>query len=331
MVSLTPEPGPHPIFGYNDDWRSQFTIDNPYPNKLDLLPAAGAEVARQLLSWGWVESLNGTRRWDFYDRFYTKLLARGVRPLWVLWGEPCWARPPGSNCFPWALFAPPNPDNFNALADFAAEAARRYPESAGFEIWNEPNLADAWGGAPDPAVYGQMVQKVAPAIHAANPHMPVITAGLAPVGGSDVKGMDYRSYLREVYGTGAPQLADAIGAHPYPLVPYERDYLGSIRAHMFRYLDVMADFGDATRPIWITEIGVSTVGEGYTSKQQAEALARMYEMSRRIANAPVVLFHRFSDQPGQTGVKEEGYGVITSDAQPKPAYCAIAAARGRPC
>jgi len=58
---------------------------------------------------------------------------------------------------------------------------------------------------------------------------------------------------------------------------------------------------------------------------------RIYDLFRRVADVPVLVFHRFSDQPGDSGDKEEGYGVITSDAHPKPAYCAMAAVRERPC
>lgn len=83
------------------------------------------------------------------------------------------------------------------------------------------------------------------------------------------------------------------------------------------------------KPIWATETGIAN-DEGFSLEQQADALARMYAMFRRIANVPVVVFHRFVDRAGAEG-KENSYGVIESNGQPKPAFCAVAAARELPC
>jgi len=85
--------------------------------------------------------------------------------------------------------------------------------------------------------------------------------------------------------------------------------------------------------MWVTETGVSNTGdEGFSADQQADALARMYTLFRRIAHPiPLVVYHRFVDQPGHTRVKGQGYGVVSGGGQPKPAYCAVAAARDKPC
>ena len=83
----------------------------------------------------------------------------------------------------------------------------------------------------------------------------------------------------------------------------------------------------------MTETGVSNNGdESFNPDQQADALAKMYTLFRRIAHPiPVVVFHRFIDQPGSPRIKEQGYGVINGNGSPKPAYCAVAAARDKPC
>jgi hypothetical protein len=48
MVPLLSKPGPHPAFGYNDDW---LLPSDRYPRRIDLLHGASAEVARHLISW----------------------------------------------------------------------------------------------------------------------------------------------------------------------------------------------------------------------------------------------------------------------------------------
>jgi hypothetical protein len=163
--------------------------------------------------------------------------------------------------------------------------------------------------------------------------MPIVSAGLAPVGKNDINGTDYATFLRRTYKTDGPQEADAIGAHPYPLRHFDEDYLASIRSHLFRYRTVMARFGEKKSPIWVTETGVSTTGtdEGYALDQQAEALVNIYGLFRRVSRVPVVIFHKLIDTPGHESVKEQGYGVVDGDRQPKPAYCAVAATRERPC
>ena len=145
--------------------------------------------------------------------------------------------------------------------------------------------------------------------------------------------MAYPEFLRRLYDTGAPSLTDAIGTHPYPNRRYSEDYLANIRVNLFRTFNVMENHGEASKPMWVTETGVSNTGdEAFRPDQQADALARMYELFRLIDHdIPVVVFHRFSDQPGSPRVEERGSGVVTGSGQPKPAYCSIAAAREHPC
>ena len=177
-----------------------------------------------------------------------------------------------------------------------------------------------------------MVAAVVPAVKAANPAMPVVTAGLSPHINSEKDAMAYQKFLRRAYATGGPQLADAIGAHPYPNRLHAQDYLGNVRAHLFRYRAVMGQNGDDDKPIWVTETGISTSGnDAFTEEHQAEGLASLYTQFLRIANVPVVVFHRFVDQPASPKDNERGYGVLNGGGGRKAAYCALAEARGKGC
>jgi hypothetical protein len=322
MIPLRAEAGPHPLFGFNDDWVQQ-------AGKLDTLAGSGSNVARTGLYWDAVQPTSfNVRVWAVFDALYASMLARGIRPLFILYAAPCWAQ--AGSC---RQGAHPAPEYYDELADFAARAAQRYPQAVGIEVWNEPNYEIYWGGTPDPEAYGEMLKAVVPAIKAANPNMPVVTAGLSPHINDVADAMAYETFLRRAYATGGPQLADGIGTHPYPNRRYVEDFLGNIRVNLFRYLRVMSEYGDASKPMWVTETGVSNEGdEGFSPDQQADALARIYDLMRRIDHPiPLVVFHRFVDQPGHPRVKEQGYGVVTGNGSPKPAYCAVAAARDRPC
>lgn len=310
--------GPDPLFGFNEDWVHEL-------GSVDLLAGTGANIARTGLYWDAVQPTSfDVRVWTLFDGLYHQMLARGVRPLFVLYAAPCWAQTGACR-----QGGHPSPDHYDELADFAARAAQRYPEAAGFEVWNEPNYEIYWGGTPDPESYGEMLKAVVPAIKSANPNMPVATAGLSPHINDVPDAMSYETFLRRTYATGGPQLADAIGTHPYPNRRYSEDYLGNLRVNLFRYLRVMKDFGDENKPFWVTETGVSNDGdEGFSEDQQADAVAQIYDVLRRIDHdIPVVVFHRFLDQPGDPRVKERGYGVVNGSGVPKPAYCALARAR----
>jgi polysaccharide biosynthesis protein PslG len=321
MVPLLPFPGPHPTFGYNEDWHHQ-------PGKLDMLAGGGGEIARTGMFWDAVEPQNPTQRnWPTFDSLYSQMLARGIRPLWVLQAAPCWAQP--GSCDPGSH---PAPEYYDEFAQFAVRVAQRYPQSLGLEVWNEPNYRPYWHGDPDPDAYGQMFDVVESAVHQAVPQMTVITAGLSPNINNDNDAMAYEGFLRQAYATGGLGGADAIGAHPYPNRRYSEDYLGNIRINLYRYLRAMNEFGDGGKPIWVTETGTSTEGDdGMNAEQQADALAKMYTQFRRIENIPVVIFHRFMDQPGASKINERGFGVVNGDGDPKPSYCSVAAAREHPC
>ncbi len=261
------------------------------------------------------------------------MLARGIRPLWVLFEAPCWAQDKSAGCNPTQRYRP-TAKHYGDMARFAALAARRYPEALGIEVWNEENTKLFWGAKPEPAEYASMLKQVAPAIRAANPDMPVISGGLASSYTSDKNSMSTVTFLKKIYKRKAPQVADAIGIHAYPKKAYHQDFIGSIRIRLAKTQRVKKKRGEAGKPIWITEIGVSTTGkQAYTPDQQANALTRIYTLFRRIDGVPipVLIFHRFVDVPTGGFSAEAGYGVLNKQDKPKPAYCAVAEARGTPC
>jgi polysaccharide biosynthesis protein PslG len=324
-IPLTEEPGPHPLFGYNDGW-SDLGVQ-----WLDMLRASSAVVAREGLAWRGVEGSRGNFDWQRYDQIYGQMLDRGIRPIFGLISAPCWAQGKPARCRRGKDQIHPSPSHYDEFARFAALAAQRYPLALGLEVWNEPNWKVFWGGKPDPRAYGQMFKAAARAIHEANPQMPVLTAGLSPHANTSRQATAFPRFLKRIYKSGAAKLADAISAHPLPSVSYRGGYIDRVRMQLGQIQRVMSRHHDRSTPIWVTETGVSTTGsEPYSQVEQAKALVDIYTTLRRVHNLPVVVFHRFRDAPGEKA-KEAGWGVVTSSGQRKPAFCAIAAARGSPC
>jgi hypothetical protein len=240
-------------------------------------------------------------------------------------------------CPPWAALdkstvAFTQPASSTQYATWAADVARRYSRQGVtyFEIWNEPNIKLFWHPKPDPAAYTADLKAAYTAIKAVDPSAFVIAGGLAPL--SD-NGTNYSpaSFLEAMYGDGAKGSFDAVAYHPYdfPLMPdtYE-PYSGwswmaetspSVRS-------IMISNGDSTKPIWITEFGSPTNGRSGTL-----ALAQRTQLSQALAYVKktnwIGAIYIYTWQDGIPGPKgDEGFGLLTYNGLPKPAFFTVASA-----
>ena len=321
MAPLLDTPNPHPIFGYNDNWIFQGN------QALSLLDQAGGQVARTSLAWYGVEGTQGSYNWHGSDQLYSKLRARGIKPLWVIIGAPCWAQSNPAACEAGDNKIRPAQQYYDEMADFAVEAAQRYPDSVGIEVWNEPNYPLFWGGWPEPDLYAKMLKEVAGALHQRAPGMPVVSAGLSPHSDSDNNAIGFSNFLEKMYEFGAAQEADAIGIHPYPGVGPGQDYIADVRVYLGKTQNVLRKYNDSDTPLWATEFGVSTTGpHAFEPGHQGRALVELYELMRRVHKVDLAIVHRFVEDPGMAG-REAGFGVLSQSLNPKPAYCDLAQVR----
>ena len=323
QAPLLSTPNSPPAFGYNDNW-----LFDPVA-ALDLLQASGAQVARLPLPWLAVEGNKGTMIWNGADQLYSRLEARGIRPLWVLVSAPCWAQADPRGCAAGHDQLHPSPSHFGDFANFAAAVAKRYPDSLGLEIWNEPNYPKFWGTKPQPDDYAQMLKTVADTVHSQAPGVGVVSAGLSPHADTDTSGsIGFRNFLIDMYERGAIQHVDAIGIHPYPGVGPTEDYMGDVRVYLGKVQNVMDRYHDSQRPLWATEFGVSTTGDhAFSPTGAGEAVANLLDMFRSIRGIQVAIVHRFIEDPSLGG-REAGFGVLTKNLTPKPAFCDLNLLRG---
>jgi hypothetical protein len=295
------------------------------------MAAIGADTARRRLSWTELEPEPGKFDWAPYDAIYEELLANGMRPLWVLVDSPCWARPAGTACGPNQPAGAPGVDHAADLGTFLAAVAKRYPESLGIEVGNEVNDERFWLGGLDPNDYAALLSAAADAIHAADPDMPVVAAGLAPFERPGDGRLPWRVYVRAMARAGIGEKVDAFAFHPYPPAG-ATDVPGAVAAELDAFKQDLARRGIGDVPVWVTEVGVSTVGpHAKTPEQQAADLTGILT-SLGDAGTQVVIVHRLHDGTVPGFPLEPGFGVIAADkVTPKPAYCALGAVRGHPC
>ncbi len=315
LAPLLDVPNPHPAFGFNDDW---IFVPN---SALDLLDDTGSTVARTGLTWSGIEGVQGSYNWYGVDQLYAKLRARGIKPLWSILAAPCWAQPDPGACSGGNDQLRPSQAHYDEMAAFAVAAAKRYPESAGIEVWNEPNYPRFWGGWPEPELYAKMLKTTAAALHSQVPGMPVVSGGLSPHSDSDKHAIGFSNFLERLYELGAAQEADAIGIHPYPGVGPNEDYVADVRIYLGKIQNVMQKFNDSSTGMWATEFGVSTAGEhAFDPGQQGRAMAEIYDVLRRVNRVDLAIIHRFVEHPELAG-REAGFGVVTQNLAPKPIFC----------
>lgn len=328
LAPLRKQGTPLEAFGYNE-------VPLFAESQLAMVPGAGADSMRVNLYWSMIEQAPGIYRWGTYDRLYNRMLGLGLRPLFVVLGTPCWHALSVPDCETLFTSMPPADDAFDDYARFAAAAAARYPAAVGFEVWNEPNWQRFWWPGPQPDRYARLLKLTYDRVKAEAPGATVVSAGLFPLG-EDIAGveMNERDFLAAVYMAEGTQIADAIGAHPYP-GEVRRRHLRDVRRLIARLRATMVRVGDEAKPVWVTEVGFTTTGypeERYSQQGQAKRLVQLHQMLSRVPGSPVLYIHSFYDLIGPDSDYWNGMGILHSDREtPKTAYCALAEARGRNC
>jgi hypothetical protein len=308
-------------FGVNEAWGKEL-------GELGRAGRLGGDTQRTNLTWASVEGTPGEYRWEAFDALYSRILAAGARPLFIVTGAPCWAtQKPG--CGSSDGHYPPAPAFDDAWGDFVATAVQRYPQARGIEVWNEPNYETFYAGGPNPERYAKLLKIAHAAVKSVAPSMPVISGGLAAFTKNGKGAMRYDTFLRRVLAAGAGSSTDAIGHHAYSGRLLRDGHVDGLRHQLAELKDVMVDFGVEKLPFRITETGVSTAQKRVDQREQAKTDVRAYKMLRKTPGVEAVIVHRWRDQSGKGA--ESGYGLTTRKGKAKKALCTLARARGHSC
>ena len=311
-----------PWFGFNDNAIRAGQLSAEEDARLT--EAVGGAIHRLTFDWRYAEPNPGSFRFAAYDRIYAAMLARGIRPLFVLAFAPTWARE-------WSLLCsgdcrqPPARRHYPEWRRIAATLAVRYPRAAGIEVWNEPNERVFWHSGPDPERYAEILREAHRGIKEANPSMPVLTGGFSNRYLSDDDGMALTDFLRRTYSSGARRHFDALAFHAYPSGPR----LGAVGRALREVKTIAARFGDAGVPLWVTETGISTTDPrphfDVDLDEQAHTVTEAVRILRR-AGVKVVLVHTLLEPDRDSTAR--GFGLVALDGRPKPAFCHLARLAG---
>lgn len=247
-----------------------------------------------------------------------------MRPLFILAYAPGWAA--GSACagVTGRCNAGPAPGYYDDFARAAAALAKRYPEAAGIEVWNEPNLGKFWRPVADPEAYAALLRESFATVRQADPAMPVAGGSVVGHYPPAADSMDAPDFLKRVFDGGAAHAMDAITVHAYA----GGDVTGERAVRVVDGVRTVRDsWGDPAKPLWVTETGVSTTGANFLSEaDQATRLTVLDNRLRAAADVEMLLVHTLIDPPRGATNPETGFGVVRSDLSKKPAYCALALA-----
>jgi beta-xylosidase len=180
-------------------------------------------------------------------------------------------------------------------------------------LWNEPNNRSHWDFDLDPEwkIFSAMVRSAASAVAAERPALTRVMGGISPIDPCFIQRLD---------ANGALQCVDVVGVHGFPLdwnhwqIDEWPAKLGEIRA--------VTD-----RPIWVSEVGVSTFGaeevQEFGLLRTAELLGgrvdrihwySLYDLPREW---PATTRHREAE--GSSYYRHFYMGLLREDGMPKRA------------
>lgn len=200
-----------------------------------LMRQAGIGWARTDFDWSGVQRQQGGP-WDFSLLERTVQMAEdgGITLLPILAYDVPWASPAYRHLELWREYVRRTVGHFKGRL--------RY-----WEVWNEPDLEPFWKDRPNPANYTRLLKAAYEEIKAVDPEAVVLLGGLSGIP---------MEFIEGIYQAGGGAYFDVMNVHPYryPQIPEAP----SLSADLRRLRELMAEYGDADKPVWITEIGWPT-------------------------------------------------------------------------
>ena len=252
--------------------------------QLQMIAEAGFKWIRQQFPWADIEisgkgnfedcrNANGgvcISAWAKYDNLVDLAQQHGIQIIARLDAPPKWAQTtPGD-------FAPPA--NLDDYGDYVAAVVERYKgRITHYQIWNEPNNYPEWGEQPvNPEDFTRLLCMAYRRIKEVDPSAKVLAPALSPTisldpGPGPGTGLNDFIFLQRMYDAGAGQCFDIMSAQAYGLFSGPTDHRLRPRnvnfARPMYIRDIMVQNGDASKPIWISEMNWNTVPDEVADKR----------------------------------------------------------------
>jgi beta-xylosidase len=181
-------------------------------------------------------------------------------------------------------------------------------------LWNEPNNMSHWDFEIDPEwkCYASMVRLAATAVRAERPALKRVLGGLSPIDPGFIRNMESQGVLEDI---------DVVAVHGFPL-DWNHWQIHEWPSKVSEIESIVH------KPVWITEIGVSTFG---AEEVQEFGLRRSLELLR--GRVPRVHWYSLFDLPrawpattrhreaeGSSYYRHFYMGLLREDGTPKLAY-----------
>ncbi len=273
--------------------------------------------------------------WEKYDHIVDLAEKYGLELIVRLSNPPAWSRAQGDAVGPYAP-----PDNFQDFADFVYAVVSRYKGRVRYyQIWNEPNIYPEWGEQPvNPEAYTQLLKAAATAARQADPNVVIIAGALAANIEYGPRDMSDLVFLKRMYRAGAAPYFDILSVQGYGLWSGPTDRRLNPRVINFSrpmlIRDLMVRYGDADKPIWISEMNWNAAPPDVEPRYgrvdletQARYLTLAYDRILQewpwVGVANVWYLKRPDDRWERNRQPEAYFRLLTPDFKPLPAYEAI--------
>ena len=301
---------------------AQFLWFSPqrYQMQIDRLKALGLEWVRLDLHWDQLEPVENQYQVATLDQLVGNLQSNQLKSVFYLVGSAPFATsaPPGA---PYQDQYPPKDPN--VFATRMALLSQRYPSVNAWQVWNEPNLLGFWRPVADPAGFANLLTATAGALRGVDPTKPVVAAGMA-----FFSEMPNGQTMFDALGAlGVASLNTVISYHPYTQLPEGNDPTNLDFIAKTTALNLALRNG-GVHTIWSTEWGWSTypgpkdAQDIITQQGQADYIVRRLALMSAMDFDRIFLF-TLSDLDQRASVRDQFYGLLDIDANPKPAYTAL--------
>lgn len=320
------EPDPYSRFGTVAHLKH---LNNQERDKmLDLMQRAGLGWVREGFLWHELEPEPGQWQTDRYDDLVTRSLSYGINVLPVLCFGNDWAANtdevlPKSTLIQYQPKAEPWQNYIRTMVE-------RYGDRVdAWEIWNEPNHSTFWRPQSNAQDFAETAAQATEVIRELAPGDTIVSAGLSPCR-ADVPDQPERDEALFISALAAhdPLPFDAIGSHPYTLYRHGVTNARSqvlFDANLATVLEGMEGrvVDPASTPLWLTEMGVSTIPRITTEENAAGHLAVLMTLASIRSNAELMVIYNFRDVGNDPAEKEHMFGLLHHNYTPKPGYFAV--------
>ncbi len=323
-----------PRLGVNAEL-TQYT-DEELNRNLERMQAAHVIWVRQMFRWDEIEPQQRQYQWDKWDRIVNAINDHpDLHLIAVLVNTPAWSRESEAAA---SLSTPPA--DVADYMGFARVFARRYGQAIDYyQIWDEPNLTDAWGGLePRPSEYAALLQAAYQAIHGADEDANVIAAALAPTTETGPQNISDIVFLHDLYALGVREYSDGIAAKPFgfDISPFDREVDPNLLnfSRIIALREEMVRNGDGAKPLWASGVGWNSLPQDWigdssiwgtvtTEEQVGYTVGALDRADREWPwLAGLILFHWQPDAAPDDPVW--GFTLIDRQGQTSPLWTALA-------